>query len=164
MSDDAAEDTDPADAFLIPAHEIRLGILEALWRAENHSLSFSELRKEVGVRDTGKFTYHLSKLTGRYVAHVEDRYELLYPGHRVVDAIQSGVFDAEVETDQSRWLGPIRTATASYRSPTRTSSSASSVRNVRRRCWGIRSTLVGSPTTTTPTPSERSTGERDATG
>jgi hypothetical protein len=98
--DDASEDLDPAEAFLLTAHEIRLGILRALWRAENHSLSFSKLRKEVDVRDTGKFNYHLSKLDGRFVAHVEDRYELLYPGHRVVDAIQSGVFNQQVDREE----------------------------------------------------------------
>jgi len=98
MSDDTSEEQlDPADAFLIPAHEIRLGILRALWEADNHSLSFSTLRKETGIRDTGNFTYHLSKLEGRYVAHVEDRYELLYPGHRLIDAIQSGVFNQHIE-------------------------------------------------------------------
>jgi hypothetical protein len=31
-------------------------------------------------------------LTGRVVALVEDRYELLYPGHRVVGAVQSAIF------------------------------------------------------------------------
>jgi len=98
MSDDTSEEQlDPADAFLIPAHEIRLGILRALWEADNHSLSFSTLRKETGIRDTGKFTYHLSKLAGRYVAHVEDRYELLYPGHRLIDAVQSGVLNQHIE-------------------------------------------------------------------
>jgi hypothetical protein len=90
--DDGGAETDAADALSVVAHELRLEILRALWAADNHSLSFSDLRSAVGVRDAGQFNYHLSQLTGRFVAHVEDRYELLYPGHRVVDAIQSGVF------------------------------------------------------------------------
>lgn len=94
---DAGGERDPADALLVAAHEIRLGILRALWEAENHALPFSDLRTAVGVRDTGQFNYHLSKLEGRFVAHVEDRYELLYPGHRLVDAVQSGVFDREID-------------------------------------------------------------------
>jgi hypothetical protein len=94
--DDGGE-RDPADALLVAAHEIRLDILRALWAAESHALPFSDLRKAVGVRDTGQFNYHLSKLEGRFVAHVEDRYELLYPGHRLVDAVQSGVFDREID-------------------------------------------------------------------
>jgi len=94
---DESEGRDPSDALLVAAHEIRLGILRALWDAENHALPFSELRRAVGVRDTGQFNYHLSKLDGRFVAHVDDRYELLYPGHRLVDAVQSGVFDREID-------------------------------------------------------------------
>ncbi len=97
MAEDADDELDPADAFLVVAHEIRLGILRALWQAENHSLSFSALRKAVDIRDTGQFNYHLSKLDGRFVDHVDQRYELLYPGHRVVDAIQSGVFSQQVD-------------------------------------------------------------------
>jgi len=97
MSDDAGGERDPADALLVAAHEIRLDILRALWDAESHALSFSDLRKAVDIRDTGQFNYHLSKLEGRFVAHVEDRYELLYPGHRLVDAVQSGVFDREID-------------------------------------------------------------------
>jgi len=93
---DDESDTDTAEAISVVAHEIRLGVLRALWDAENHSLRFSELRRAVGVRDTGKFNYHLSKLEGQFLVHVDDRYELLYPGHRVIDAIQSGVFEEAV--------------------------------------------------------------------
>ncbi len=93
--DDGDDGADAADALAVVAHELRLEILRALWAAEDHSLSFSALRTAVGVRDAGQFNYHLSQLTGRFVAHVEDRYELLYPGHRVVDAIQSGVFHSD---------------------------------------------------------------------
>jgi len=111
MTDDADETTagrDPADALLVAAHEIRLGILRALWRAENHALPFSDLRRAVGVRDAGKFNYHLSKLEGRFVTHVEDRYELLYPGHRLIDAVQSGVFDREIEDTEIAVAGACR--------------------------------------------------------
>jgi hypothetical protein len=94
--DDGDDGADAADALSLVAHELRLEILRALWAAEGHSLSFSDLRSAVGVRDAGQFNYHLSQLTGRFVAHVEDRYELLYPGHRVVDAIQSGVFHRDL--------------------------------------------------------------------
>lgn len=96
--DGSADGTlDPADALQLTAHEIRQKILRELWQADGHALSFSELRRRVGVRDSGKFTYHLSKLEGRFLAHADDRYELLYPGHRVVDAIQSGVFNERVD-------------------------------------------------------------------
>jgi hypothetical protein len=56
------------------------------------SLSFSELRRAVGERDSGSFTYHLSELQDHFVTKTDAGYELQYPGHRVLDAIQSGVF------------------------------------------------------------------------
>jgi DNA-binding transcriptional ArsR family regulator len=92
---------DAESAFMTLSHDLRLEILLALWDAPGFSLSFSELRKAVGERDSGTFTYHLSELRGHFVAKTEDGYELQYPGHRVLDAIQSGVFH-EQET-----VGPI---------------------------------------------------------
>ena len=84
--------TDAESAFMTLSHDLRLEILLALWEAPGFSLSFSELRRAVGVRDSGSFTYHLSQLEGHFVAKTDDGYELQYPGHRVLDAIQSGVF------------------------------------------------------------------------
>ena len=93
MSDPDDGDRTPADALQLVAHDSRLNILRALWDAENHSLPFSDLWRAVDVQDAGQFNYHLSKLEGRFLTHVDDHYELLYPGHRVVDAVQSGVFE-----------------------------------------------------------------------
>lgn len=84
--------TDAESAFMALSHDLRLEILLALWDAPGFSLSFSELRRAVEERDSGSFTYHLSKLRGHFVAETDDGYELQYPGHRVLDAIQSGVF------------------------------------------------------------------------
>ena len=88
--------TDAESAFTTLSHGLRLEILLALWDAPGFSLSFSELRKAVGERDSGSFTYHLSELRGHFVAKTDDGYELQYPGHRVLDAIQSGVFHEQV--------------------------------------------------------------------
>jgi DNA-binding transcriptional ArsR family regulator len=88
--------TDAEAAFMTLSHDLRLETLLALWDAPGFSLSFSELRKAVGERDSGSFTYHLSKLRGHFVAKTDDGYELQYPGHRVLDAIQSGVFHEQV--------------------------------------------------------------------
>jgi len=93
--------TDPESAFMVLSHDLRLEILLALWDASGFSLSFSELRKAVDERDSGGFNYHLSKLLGHFVAETDDGYELQYPGHRVLDAIQSGVFH------QQGMVGPI---------------------------------------------------------
>jgi len=83
---------DPQDAFQLFSHELRLEILFALWEADNYALSFSALQSAVGERDSGKFTYHLEQLTGHFVTEIDGQYVLQYAGHRVIDAIQSGVF------------------------------------------------------------------------
>jgi hypothetical protein len=90
--EDPPTDIDPQDAFQLFSHELRLEILFALWEAPEYALPFSGLRDAVGERDSGKFTYHLEKLTGQFVTEIEGRYVLQYAGHRVIDAIQSGVF------------------------------------------------------------------------
>jgi len=87
--------TDPETAFMTLSNDCRLEILLALWDAPGFALSFAELRKAVGERDSGTFSYHLSELVGHFVAETADGYELGYPGHRVLDAIQSGVFHQE---------------------------------------------------------------------
>ncbi|WP_436934303.1 winged helix-turn-helix domain-containing protein [Halovenus marina] len=84
--------TDAESAFKTLGHDLRLEILLALWEAPEFSLSFSDLRKAVNERDSGSFTYHLSELQDHFVAETDSGYELQYPGHRVLDAIQSGVF------------------------------------------------------------------------
>lgn len=101
MSDGTGEErgvrtpTDPEAAFLTLTNDLRLEILLALWGAPEFSISFAELRKAVGERDSGTFTYHLSELVGHFVGETANEYELQCPGHRVLDAIRSGVFHQE---------------------------------------------------------------------
>lgn len=87
------------EAFQLFSHELRINILLALWNAPEFRLTFSELQDEVGERDSGKFNYHLSEIVGQYVGHDGDKYELLYPGHRVIDAIQSGMLHQSTEIE-----------------------------------------------------------------
>jgi len=100
-SDRTEAATDAEAAFMTLSHDLRLEILLTLWDAPGFSLAFSELRKAVGERDSGSFTYHLSELRDHFVAKTDEGYELQYPGHRVLDAIQSGVFHEPVA------VGPI---------------------------------------------------------
>jgi DNA-binding transcriptional ArsR family regulator len=95
-SDRSRAATDAEAAFMTLSHDLRLEILLALWDAPGFTLSFAELRKAVGERDSGSFTYHLSELRDHFVAKTDEGYELQYPGHRVLDAIQSGVFHEQV--------------------------------------------------------------------
>jgi hypothetical protein len=94
----------PADAFALVSDETRLSILEALWRLDD-PIRFSDLRSEVGVRDSAQFNYHLNKLTDQFVrkvggddasgADADDSpggYELRTAGERIVQAILAGSF------------------------------------------------------------------------
>ena len=101
MSDTESPISSPEAAFMTLSNDLRLEILLALWEAPDFTLTFSELRKAVGERDSGTFTYHLGELQDHFVAETAGGYELQYPGHRVLDAIQSGVFH------ERESLGPV---------------------------------------------------------
>lgn len=81
----------PADAFSLVGDETRLSILEALWRLENPA-TFTDIRAEVGIRDSAQFNYHLDKLTDQFVRKTDPGYELRTAGERVVQAILAGSF------------------------------------------------------------------------
>lgn len=86
-----------AEAFEVLGNEIRTGVVLAL--VDEAPLSFSELRERVGVADSGRFNYHLGKLTGRFVDKDEDGYRLRYHGHRVAHAVLAGSFTATTSFD-----------------------------------------------------------------
>jgi hypothetical protein len=92
----------PADAFAIVGEESRLAILEALWRLDAPA-AFSDLRAEVGTRDSAQFNYHLGKLTDQFVHKTDAGYELRTAGERIVQAILAGSFtqrpEREIEID-----------------------------------------------------------------
>lgn len=79
----------PDDAFAVLGNETRMEILQTLGEAEG-PLPFSELRERVGSRDPGNFNYHLDKLTGHFVNHTDNGYELQRAGARVIESILSG--------------------------------------------------------------------------
>jgi hypothetical protein len=88
----------PADAFSLVSEEMRLSILEALWRLETPA-RFSDVREEVEVRDSAHFNYHLGKLTGTFVRKTDEGYELRTAGQRIVQAILAGSFTEHPERD-----------------------------------------------------------------
>ncbi|WP_115863506.1 winged helix-turn-helix domain-containing protein [Halorussus litoreus] len=90
----------PAEAFSVIANETRLSILEALWRAPERPVSFSELRREVEMRDSAQFNYHLKQLTDQFVVGTDDGYDFRQAGKKVVRAILAGSFNEHPE------LGP----------------------------------------------------------
>ena len=110
MSD--AEDLGPGDAFELIANETRLEVVRVLAEASIGGrpvpLSFSELRRRVGMRDSGGFNYHLDRLEGTFVRKTEEGYRLRYPGTLLYRMIASGYFTSRTE------IGPFGTGSACF--------------------------------------------------
>lgn len=87
----------PAEAFSVIANETRLSILEALWKASERPVSFSDLRREVGMGDSAQFNYHLKKLTDQFVVQTDEGYDFRQAGKKVVRAILAGSFNEHPE-------------------------------------------------------------------
>jgi len=87
------------DGFEALADPTRLGILQALTEqlresSEDPTIGFSDLRRAVGMRDSGNFNYHLDKLCGRFVRRTDEGYRITAAGMQVVGAAIAGVYDA----------------------------------------------------------------------
>lgn len=100
---DTTVDLDPSyrEAFEFMDSETRVDILLVLAAdmrerlpGESPGLSFSTLRERVGVRDSGRFNYHLGKLTGHLVRKVDDQYTLTIAGMQAVSTLVAGAFAA----------------------------------------------------------------------
>jgi hypothetical protein len=70
------EAIDPESAFAALADDLRIEILRALWCADDHEATFSELRAAVGNPDSGQFNYHLGQLTEQFVTKTHEGYRL----------------------------------------------------------------------------------------
>ena len=90
--DGESKNVEPAEAFSVVASEARLDILEALWRAEDRPVRFSELYDEVEMDDSAGFNYHLQQLTGQFVSKDDEGYDLRYAGAQVIRAVKAGTF------------------------------------------------------------------------
>lgn len=86
-----SEDERVTDALEVLGNEIRMDIVRELAEADE-PLSFTELRERVGLRDSGKFNYHLTRLCSYFVRDTGDGYELGHAGTRLVAAV--GTADA----------------------------------------------------------------------
>lgn len=99
----AADKGTPTEAFETLGHETRLAIVETLAGERRTNwvpagLSFSELRKSVGVEDAGKFNYHLGELLGTFVyKNDDDEYVLTNAGFELAGAVLSGAFTDRCE-------------------------------------------------------------------
>lgn len=102
------EDLDPLSietALSIIGEPTRAEIITELGdaRSPRHEISstlrYSELMKRVGVQDSGRFHYHLEKLTGTFVKKREEGYALRYPGQLLYEAIVSGTLTTRKTID-----------------------------------------------------------------
>jgi len=86
-----------SERFELLSDGTRLQILGALAERlrespEDPVLGFSDLRRAVGMRDSGNFNYHLGKLEGRFVTSTEEGYRIAAAGLRVVAAVITGAY------------------------------------------------------------------------
>lgn len=86
-----------SEAFGALGNEVRLDIIRALadvrrvaWRWQG--MTFAELRKAVGVRDAGNFSYHLNELCNLFVVKDDDEYKLTYAGMQIARAMATGTY------------------------------------------------------------------------
>ncbi|MFC4540684.1 hypothetical protein ACFO5R_01930 [Halosolutus amylolyticus] len=119
MADEPDDELTPQSAFSALASEVRVEILRTLGsapasiedleyvpidRRDAYGMQYSTLRKRVGVDDKGRFTYHLSQLTGTFVDHCDGRYQLNWLGQFAYRFLVAGAFSStptrrEFETD-----------------------------------------------------------------
>ena len=105
----------PETAFALLGEELRLSILFALYEAtetgshDQGSVPYSEIQRAVDEPDSGRFNYHLSRLTDQFVEKVDGGYALRQAGKTVVRAVLSGTF-----TDDPRF-GPVSVDEACFR-------------------------------------------------
>ena len=89
MARDGRGETDEAngypDALDLLSDATRVSILRELGRADG-PVRFAQLRRRVGMRDSGTFNHHLSKLVGVFVERGEAGYTLAPAGSRLITA------------------------------------------------------------------------------
>ncbi len=94
------------EVFSVLGDETRIEILLELAEVarEQHvgcGLSFSALRGRVGVADSGRFNYHLDKLTGQFVARHDGEYVARWPALVLIAALHAGLYDdTTLESEQ----------------------------------------------------------------
>lgn len=100
-ADGESAETAPEDAFGALSDSVRLKILQSLvdhrLEADGEPAGFADLRRSVGVRDSGRFRYHLNQLRDTFVERVDGGgYRLTHAGQEVVAAIRAGRYTDEV--------------------------------------------------------------------
>jgi DNA-binding transcriptional ArsR family regulator len=93
------------DAFALVGDETRVAILRALAAARREGgtpIGFADLRRRVGMRDSGNFNYHVDRLVGSLVEREADGYRLTYAGESLVGTLLAGTHESHrLEVDAS---------------------------------------------------------------
>ncbi len=106
-SDDASRSED-ALAFAALNSEVRLAILDSLYERTVEpgplagSAAYSTIKSDVGVADSGRFSYHLNRLVDRFVTSTDDGYRLTEPGREVVRLRRRGSLTEDVSVEPER--------------------------------------------------------------
>jgi len=109
------EKTDPEEVFAALSDDTRIAILRTLWDADQHVLSFSDLREAVGMRDSGRFNYHLGKLVGQFVKQTDGGYTLIRAGVQINGAIEAGAYTVETSLEPIELDSPCASCAANAR-------------------------------------------------
>ncbi len=104
VPDGAIERLPPDEAFSLLADDVRFDIIRTLNRSDG-PLPFNELYSRVDVSGSGRFNYHLQKLTDQFVRQEADGYQITVAGHRVIGAVLSGAYTTRVAADPVRLEG-----------------------------------------------------------
>lgn len=100
FGDIEAELVSPATAFEVLGHPVRIDCIRALYEAGGPDgpgrLDFSELQDRVGVRDSGRFTYHLDRLRGLFVRKTDSGYGLTYAGVSIYRSVATGLYRGQI--------------------------------------------------------------------
>lgn len=89
----------PEETFALLGDGTRIQILRALQEYDGDTVTFSELRDQVGTRDSGRFNYHLKKLSGSFIRKTDEGYQLTMAGESVVGAMLAGTYTAVAEME-----------------------------------------------------------------
>jgi DNA-binding transcriptional ArsR family regulator len=90
------------EVFSVLGDETRVEILLELCEVASENgigkgLGFSALQDRVDVGDSGRFNYHLNRLTGQFVAKRDDTYVARWPALALVAAIHAGLYGETAE-------------------------------------------------------------------
>lgn len=104
--DDSDELSQAAEVLSFVGDPIRLGILSTLYDASSFPdpqprvISYTDLQEAVNVEDSGRFNYHLTKLTGLFVKSVDGGYRLRDPGKEIVRILRRGTLTDDLQLDR----------------------------------------------------------------